>query len=145
MEFRLLGPLEVVDDDGRRLPLERKLSRALLAFLLLHANETVSSERLVDAPWGAEPPRTVTAALQNSVARLRKALGADVLLSRPGGYVLRVDPERFDLARFERLVEEARTAPPRERAELLRGALALWRGAPLEDLSFEEFAQGEIA
>src|SRR5439155_1645879 len=146
MEFRLLGPVEPVDDDGRKVPLDRKQVRALLAFLLLHANEIVSSDVLIDALWGSAPPRAVKASLQNSVARLRTALGDGVLLSPPGGgYMLRVDPERFDLARFERLVEEARTMPAREQAELLRAALALWRGAPLEDLAFEEFAQAEIA
>jgi DNA-binding SARP family transcriptional activator len=144
MEFRVLGPLEVVDD-GRPVRLERRLSRALLAFLLLHANELVSSDRLIDELWGAEAPRTATASLQNYVSRLRKALGADVLVSRPGGYLLRVDPERFDLARFDRLVAEAHASPATERAELLRSALALWRGPPLEDLVFEEFAQAEIA
>src|SRR5436190_20333377 len=145
MEFRLLGPVEPVDDDGRTIPLGRKQVRALLAFLLLHVNEIVSSDVLIDALW-PEPPPTAPAGLQNSVARLRKALGFDVVVSPPtGGYMLRVDPERFDLARFERLVEEARTMPVRERAELLRAALALWRGAPLEDLAFEEFAQAEIA
>src|SRR5205823_13948096 len=61
MEFRLLGPLEVVDDDGRTIPLERKQVRALLAFLLLHANEIVSSDVLIDALWGSAPPRAVKA------------------------------------------------------------------------------------
>jgi DNA-binding SARP family transcriptional activator len=144
VEFRVLGPLEVVDD-GRTIPLERKRARALLAFLLLHRNEAVSSETLIDELWGARAPRTATASLQNYVSRLRRSLGPEVLLSRPGGYLLRVDPERFDLARFERLVEEAGASPPRERAELLRAALSLWRGPPLEDLALEEFAQAEIA
>jgi class 3 adenylate cyclase len=78
------------------------------------------------------------------VSRLRKAIGADVLVSQPPGYVLRVDPERFDLARFERLAAEARGAEPRERAEKLRAALTLWRGPALEDLAFEPFARDEI-
>ncbi len=118
--------------------------RALLAFLLLHANEPVSSDRLIDEVWGPTPPKTAGASLQNYVSRLRKAIGAELLLSQPAGYVLRVDPERFDLARFERLTAEARGAKPRERAEKLRAALALWRGPALEDLAFEPFARDEV-
>lgn len=144
MEFRILGPLEVVDE-GRPLTVDRRLSRALLAYLLLHPNEPVSSDRLVDQLWGDEPPKTAVASLQNYVSRLRRTIGHDRLRLEPGGYVLRVDPERFDLARFDRLVAEAQTAPAKERAELLRAAISLWRGEPLEDLAFEEFAQAEIA
>ena len=118
--------------------------RALLAFLLLHANEPVSSDRLIDEVWGPTPPKTAGASLQNYVSRLRKAIGAELLVSEPAGYMLRVDPERFDLARFERLTAEARGAEPRERAEKLRAALALWRGPALEDLAFEPFARDEI-
>jgi DNA-binding SARP family transcriptional activator len=144
MEFRILGPLEAVDD-GRPIPIDRRLSRALLAYLLLHANEPVSGERLVDQLWGEQPPKTAVASLQNYVSRLRKAIGHECLRLEPGGYVLRVDPERFDLARFDRLVAEAQAAPAGERAQLLRAAISLWRGEPLEDLAFEEFAQAEIA
>ena len=118
--------------------------RALLAFLLLHANEPVSSDRLIDEVWGPTPAKTASASLQNYVSRLRKAIGPELLLSAPAGYVLRVDPERFDLARFERLTAEARGAKPRERAEKLRAALALWRGPALEDLAFEPFARDEV-
>ena len=118
--------------------------RALLAFLLLHANEAVSSDRLIDEVWGPTPAKTASASLQNYVSRLRKAIGAELLVSEHAGYVLRVDPERFDLARFERLTAEARGAEPRERADKLRAALALWRGPALEDLAFEPFARDEI-
>jgi class 3 adenylate cyclase len=118
--------------------------RALLAFLLLHANEPVSSDRLIDEVWGPTPPKTAGASLQNYVSRLRKAIGAELLLSQPAGYMLRVDPERFDLARFERLTAESRGAELRERAEKLRAALALWRGPALEDLAFEPFARDEV-
>jgi len=143
MEFRILGPLEVVED-GRPVPLDRRRMRALLAFLLLHANELVSADRLIDEGWGPEPPKTAGASLQNYVSRLRKAIGADAVVLQPPGYVLRVDPERFDLARFERLTTEARGAEPRERAEKLRAALALWRGPALDDLAFEPFARDEV-
>jgi DNA-binding SARP family transcriptional activator len=143
MEFRILGPLEVVED-GRPVALERRRLRALLAFMLLNANEPVSADRLVDEVWGPDPPKTAAASLQNYVSRLRKALGAELIVSQPAGYLLRVDPERFDLARFERLAAEARGTAPRERAEKLRAALALWRGPPLDDLAFEPFARDEV-
>jgi DNA-binding SARP family transcriptional activator len=142
MEFRILGPLEVVQDD-QPVRLDRQRLRALLAYLLLHANEPVSADTLIDQVWGPEAPKTASASLQNYISRLRKALGPEFLLSRPPGYLLRVDPERFDLARFERLAAEARGAEPRERAAKLRAALSLWRGRALEDLAFEPFAQEE--
>jgi DNA-binding SARP family transcriptional activator len=132
-----------VVEDGRVVPLDRQRLRALLGFLLLHANEVISSDRLIDEVWGPNPPKTAGASLQNYVSRLRKSIGAELLVSQAPGYMLRVDPERFDLARFERLTAEARGAEPRERAEKLRAALALWRGPALEDLAFEPFAQDE--
>jgi len=145
MEFRILGPLEVVEDD-RAVRLDRRRLRALLAYLLLHANRPVSADQLIEEVWGPEPPKTAAASLQNYISRLRKAIGSELIVSQAPGYVLRVDPERFDLARFERLVAEARrSAEPRERAEKLRVALSLWRGPALEDLTFESFAQTEIA
>ena len=104
----------------------------------------ISTDRLIDEVWGPTPPKTAGASLQNYVSRLRKAIGADLIVSQPAGYVLRVDPERFDLTRFERLTAEARGAEPRERAEKLRAALALWRGPALEDLAFEPFARDEV-
>src|SRR5215204_1726191 len=143
MEFRILGPLEVVDE-GRTVPLERKRLRALLGFFLLHPNELVTTDRLIDEVWGPNPPKTAAASLQNHVSRLRKAVGANAVVSQPTGHVFRVDPEQFDLARFERLVAEAHGTEPRERAEKLRAALSLWRGPPLEDLAFEPFAQDEV-
>src|SRR4051794_34247750 len=144
MEFRILGPLEVVDD-GRVVPLDRLRLRSLLGFLLLHANEPVSTDRLIDEVWGPEPAKTAPASLQNYISRLRKAIGPDLIVSQPPGYVLRVDPERFDLARFERLSAEGRGAPEAlERAAKLRAALALWRGPALDDLAFEPFARDEV-
>jgi DNA-binding SARP family transcriptional activator len=117
--------------------------RALLAFLLLHPNEPISSDRLIDQVWGPDPPKTAAASLQNYVSRLRKAIGPELIASRPPAYVLRVDPQHFDLARFERLVAEARGARLHERAEKLRTALALWRGRAFEDLAFEPFIRDE--
>jgi DNA-binding SARP family transcriptional activator len=143
VNFRLLGPLEVVDDGGT-IPLPRRKSRALLALLLLRANEVVSTDRLVDELWGERPPKTAIASLQNAVSRLRKTLGRDLIVSRPPGYELRMEPDQLDLARFQRLVAESRQADPAERSARLREALGLWRGEPLADLADEPFAQTEI-
>jgi DNA-binding SARP family transcriptional activator len=143
IEFRILGPLEVVGDDGP-IALGGQKQRALLGLLLVHAGEVVATDRLITDLWGEQPPRTATTSLQNFISQLRKLLGPGVLETKPPGYVLRVDPEGFDLARFERRVAEARGAVPAERAQRLRDALALWRGSPLADLAFETFAQGEI-
>jgi DNA-binding SARP family transcriptional activator len=143
MEFRLLGPLEVLEE-GRAVPLRRRLSRALLAYLLLHVDEPISPDRLVNELWGAEPPRTARASLQNQVSELRKTLGPERVSREPAGYVLRIDADDFDLARFQQLVSEARMVDDRRRAKKLRTALELWRGPPLADLSFEPFAQEAI-
>ena len=133
-----------VVEDGRTILLGRQRLRALLAYLLLHANEPISSDRLIDEVWGPDPAKTAAASLQNYVSRLRKAIGADLLLSQPPGYVLRVDPEHFDLVRFERLVAESQRAGPRERAEKLKAALGLWRGRALEDLAYEPGVRDEL-
>jgi DNA-binding SARP family transcriptional activator len=145
LEFRILGPLEVADDD-EVLQLSGQKQRALLALLLLDANRVVSTDRIVDALWGEQPPRTAATSLQNFVSQLRKLLGSEVVVTKPPGYQLRIAPQQLDLERFVRLVEESRTEEsPVERAVKLRRALALWRGQPLADLGFEAFAQQEIA
>ena len=144
MDFRILGPLEVWDGD-RRLDLVGSKRRAVLALLLLHANEVVSIDRLVDQVWGDKAPRNAAAALQTHVSRLRKELGAEAVATRAWGYVLRTEPGAIDLERFQRLVAEADNLPARERAGKLREALALWRGGPLEDLAFEPALSKDIA
>ena len=143
LEFRILGPLEVLDG-GEPVQLGGRNQRALLTLLLLRANEAVSTERLVDLLWGEHPPRTATTSLQNAVSQLRKLLGPGLLHTRANGYVLEVDGSQLDLARFEQLVREARTVEPPERAVLLRRALELWQGSPLADVELETFAQSEI-
>ncbi|MDQ2982560.1 MAG: AAA family ATPase [Actinomycetota bacterium] len=143
MDFCVLGPIEVREND-RVVPLRRQKQRALLALLVLHVGEVVSSDRLLDALWGEEPPRTAKGSLHNCVSQLRRALGPETLLTRAPGYVLDIDPERIDLVRFERLVTEALQIDDGGRAAKLRAALALWRGPPLADLSFEPFAQATI-
>jgi len=117
----------------------------VLADLLLHAGSVVSMDTLIDDLWGADPPPTADAVVQNAVSRLRHTLGKDVIETRAPGYLLRVDPGAIDARRFERLVHDARPLPPAERSAALRDALALWRGPAFADLAFETFLQGEIA
>jgi DNA-binding SARP family transcriptional activator len=149
MDFRILGPIEALDE-GREVALGGSRQRALLAVLLLHAGETLSSDRLIDALWGESPPAGAPKALQVQVSRLRKALGpADMLVTRDHGYRLELDPERLDASRFERGVAEGGSelagGRPERAASVLEEALSLWRGPPLADLAYERFAQREIA
>jgi DNA-binding SARP family transcriptional activator len=143
VDYRILGPLEVVDR-GRSVPLGGPKQRSVLALLLLRANEVVATETLIDRLWGDRPPATAAKVLQVQIWRLRKVLGSDALVTRPPGYLLQVDADAFDLARFESLVDEARGAAPGVAAAKLREALALWRGTPLADLASEEFATAEV-
>jgi DNA-binding SARP family transcriptional activator len=144
MDFRILGPLEVRDRGGQ-IELRRRKVQALLAVLVLHAGEPVSSDALIDALWGETPPRTARAALQNYIAQLRRALGPGLVASRAGGYALEAGREQIDLGRFERLAAEGRAAEGAIRVEKLGEALALWHGPPLGDLAFEPFAAHEAA
>ena len=104
----------------------------------------MASDRLIEDLWAGRPPATAAKVLQTYVSQLRKALGNDVIVTRPGGYELRVEPGGLDLHRFERLVTEARGAEPPAAAQSLREALALWRGPPLAEFAYESWAQGEI-
>jgi DNA-binding SARP family transcriptional activator len=141
-DFRILGTLEVIGVDGP-VALGGPRQRALLAALLLRVGRVVPTEQLVDELYGAEPPKTAIASLQNSVAALRKALGPDVLVTRSPGYVLTLLPEQIDARRFEQILADARAASAEERRALLVRALDLWRGPPLAEFAFEEWAQTE--
>jgi len=147
MEFRVLGPLELWDEGGE-VSLSGPKPRALLAVLLLHANEVVPSDRLIDELWGEDSPDGAAAALRVNVSRLRKALPPDVLTTRSPGYLVRVGPDQLDLHRFERLVDEGRSLLARglaaDAAERLNDALSLWRGPALADFAYESFAQAAI-
>ncbi|MGZ4316190.1 MAG: AfsR/SARP family transcriptional regulator, partial [Gaiellaceae bacterium] len=144
-DFRILGPLEIVDETGPLL-LGGLKQRAVLALLLIEAPKAVSTDRLIDALWAEQPPRTAATSLQNFISQLRKTLGADMLVTKPPGYALAIRPDQVDLTRFRHLVETARaTTDPVRRATMMREALDLWRGAPLADFEFEPFAQSEIA
>jgi DNA-binding SARP family transcriptional activator/tetratricopeptide (TPR) repeat protein len=143
VEVRLLGPLEI-GVSGRRVELRRPKQRALLALLALRPGEVVSVDRLIDELWGGTAPKAAVGSLQNLVSELRKALGPELLLTRPPGYVLEIDRMLVDAHRFERIVGETERAADR-RATMLREALGLWRGPALADLAFEPFATAEIA
>lgn len=144
MEFRLLGPLEVVEHD-RSLALGGVKQRSVLAVLLLHANELVPAERLIGELWGHSPPATAAKSVQVYVSRLRHELGPERISTRARGYVLHVEPAELDLARFEHLLAEAGRADPATAAQKLRAALSLWRGPALADLTYEPWAQPEVA
>ncbi len=143
LEFRILGPLEVSDETGH-VALGGPKQRGLLAILVLEAGRVVPTDRLIDLLWGEEAPKTATASLQNSVGRLRRALGADVLETRSPGYVLNAEPDQIDARRFESAIADARRLPPAERRQRLQTALALWRGPALAEFAFDDFAQAEI-
>jgi len=145
MRFRLLGPLEVVDDGDRSLALGGRKQRSVLAVLLLHANDVVATERLVDEVWGDSPPATVAKSIQVYISRMRKELGDGRLVTRPPGYALHVEPSELDLTCFQALVAQAADADPATAAASLREALALWRGPALADLAYEPFAQTHAA
>jgi DNA-binding SARP family transcriptional activator len=144
LEFRVLGPVEVVVD-GRPVALPAAKPRALLADLLLNRNRVVSVDRLVDDLWGEQPPETATKALQGYVSQLRKALGADRLLTKPPGYSLKVEDAELDLARFELLVREGRellgAGDSKAAAKRFDEALELWRGPPFVEFQAEPFAR----
>jgi DNA-binding SARP family transcriptional activator len=154
--FRVLGPLEVREHD-RPLALGGPKQRALLALLLLNANEVVSSDRLIDELWGAQAPATAAKSLQVYVSQLRKVLEPGrragepgrILVTRAPGYLLDLDPEQLDLERFKRLAEEGRDAlaagDPEGAAARLGTALALWRGQALADVAHARFDEGEIS
>jgi DNA-binding SARP family transcriptional activator/streptogramin lyase len=148
IEFRLLGPFEV-EWDQHVLKLTSRKERVLLALLALHRGQPMSSERLIDGLWGASPPATAAKSVQVYVSHLRRALPADVLVTRGGGYALDVPEKALDSGRFRGLLDEGRallsTGRFEEAADILRTGLSLWRGPPLADLAYEPFAQTEIA
>jgi DNA-binding SARP family transcriptional activator len=148
LDFRILGPLEVIADAGA-VRLGGPKQRATLAILLLNANRVVSVERLADELYSGATPITAVTQVQRQISELRKLLGADSTIeTRAPGYVIRLSAEQLDLNRFERRTEEAGQALRRgavERAAaLLREALAFWRGPPLADFAYEPFAQAAI-
>ncbi len=151
MYYRVLGPLEI-EDQGRPLRISGIKRRALLAILLMHPNEVVPRDLLIEELWGMRAPAGAAHTLEVQVSRLRKLLyagdGEQVIVTHPTGYKLLVGPEELDLLRFDRLVEEGRlasgTGENEQAAERFRDALSLWRGRPFEDVAYASFAQIEI-
>jgi DNA-binding SARP family transcriptional activator len=144
VDVRILGPLEVWDE-GEQIPLRGAKQRALLAILALHANEVVSTDRLVDQLWVDQQPDS--AALRVRVSQLRKALRqcGKSLVTQPPGYSLRLERSQLDLFRFEDLVGASTGVDPEIAAARLREALGVWRGQALADFAYETFAQPAIA
>jgi DNA-binding SARP family transcriptional activator len=158
VEFRILGPVDALDG-GQAVPLPAGKSLTLLRVLLLNRNRVVSAEALIDELWGDSPPDTATKALHGHISQLRKALGADRVITKPPGYSLRVDEGELDLDRFDRLVHEGRerlaAGDAKTASRDLERALALWRGpapglderrlAALEDRIESDLALGRHA
>ncbi|HEX6789335.1 MAG TPA: AfsR/SARP family transcriptional regulator, partial [Gaiellaceae bacterium] len=146
LRFRLLGPLEV-SRGSEQIHLGGERQRGLLALLLLHANELVTTEHLVEQLFGADASESSLRAVRVAVSRLRRLLDEETLVTRPGGYVVYADPSRLDVAEFEALVMEGRSAlrdgHPSSAAASFRSALALFRGQPLADLAVLDFVQPE--
>lgn len=151
MFFRLLGSLEVTDA-GRVVVVGGGKRRALLALMLLHRNEVVPADRLIDELWGEQPPATAAKGLQVCVWQLRKELPSSnggLLVTSGGGYVLRIGPQEVDISCFERALKEGERAlgagDPQRASDKLREALGFWRGPPLAEFTYASFAQSEIA
>ena len=153
VRFGILGPVEALVGE-RRVAVGGPRQVALLAFLLVHANQAVSVDQLIDGLWSNQNPAGAVKRVQVAVARLRKAVGSDdadgesPLRSTAGGYLLAVAPGLLDAEVFSARIGQGREAlasgDAAQAAEVLRGALSLWRGPPLAEVAYESFAQGEI-
>jgi predicted ATPase/DNA-binding SARP family transcriptional activator len=150
MHIGLLGELEVVDDEGRVVAVSGAKLRSLLAILALQVGRVVPAEHLIEALWGDNPPAEVRNGLQGLASKLRRALGsADRVVMRGDGYALELAPDDVDIGRFEQQVSEGRALAASgalvPASELLAEADAIWRGYPLADFAYDEFASGTIA
>ena len=143
MEFRILGPLEVLDR-GRQIPLGGAKPRSLLALLLLARGHAVSTERLIEEIWDGRRPDTAHKIVQLHVSSLRKALGEERISTVERGYLLHLEPGELDADRFEQLVQAASGAPPAAALKQLRAAFELVRGGPLDDLRLESWVGPEV-
>jgi DNA-binding SARP family transcriptional activator/predicted ATPase len=148
MLVRILGPFQL-EDGGRQITVGGIRQRAVLADLVLNANEVMSREQLLVELWGEDAPPSAANALQAAISRLRRVLPAGRLITAPPGYMLRLFPAELDVGQFEQLIFEGRDAlaggAAAEAVQLLDQAMMLWRGHPLTDFRYEPFAQAEIA
>ena len=146
--FAVLGPLQVTGPDGP-VAMTGKRERVVLSLLVASVDEAVSRERLAEALWGERPPPSSVQVIHNVVSGLRRVLGRDVIETRPGGYVLRVEPDAVDIRRFDRLLREGRRHAEAEdwqrAARALAEAAALWRGAPLDEIADRWNGLGDVA
>lgn len=144
VQFGILGPLEIIDR-GRIVELRGGMLKTLLAVLLVNRGQVLTVDQLIDDLWGTRPPRCARRSLHNLVSSVRATSVAAMLTTAGGGYVLRVRGDQLDAARFEELVCRAAGAPaPEQVCATLTTAFALWRGSPLVDVRYEDFAQAEI-
>jgi WD40 repeat protein/DNA-binding SARP family transcriptional activator len=155
MRFLVLGPLEVMGEDGEPSRISGSKERLVLAYLIARAGYVVSVDDLVDELWGERPPRTGEKTLGSYVSRLRGALDpghapgstSEVIASRGGGYVLEVDGHEIDAVRFERLAAESRrlidTARMADATAVLDEALGLWRGNAFQEFRYTSFGSSE--
>ena len=146
MRFQVLGPLEVTRERAS-IPLGGPKQRAVLAHLIVRANQVVPTDALIDQVWGEEPPESARNVLQTYISHLRSALGTEHIEGRTPGYILHLEPFELDAVRFESLVREARDANGQSdrAASLLKEALELWKGPAFADLGADESLVGEIA
>ena len=148
MQVRILGPFQL-EEGGRRITIGGLRQRAVLASLMLHANEVVPSEQLLVDLWGEDSPPSAANALQAAISRVRRALPPGRLITKAPGYSLRMFPEELDASQFEQLVSEGREAlsagAEAQASRTLSQALSLWQGPALADFRYEPFAQAEIA
>ncbi len=145
MQIGLLGSFEVRTDDGTFAGVPGARLRGLLTALALEPGHAVQKATLVDWVWGEHPPAGAANALQRLVSRLRNALPGGLVEGLTDGYRLRVEPDAVDAVRFERLLGQARDARPPQQLQLLREALALWRGPALQDVGLRESAAFDAA
>jgi DNA-binding SARP family transcriptional activator/tetratricopeptide (TPR) repeat protein len=149
MEFRLLGPLEV-RRDGVAVPVRPGKQRTVLAALLLAANRVVTLDELAEILWADRPPPSARVTVQNYVKRLRQALADEggLIGTRPGGYLIRIDPGNLDVTRFRALVDAARAAARDGSSAVVatqaEAALSLWRGEPLGDVDSAALSAREV-
>jgi DNA-binding SARP family transcriptional activator/ABC-type branched-subunit amino acid transport system substrate-binding protein len=147
VNFDLLGLLQLTEE-GEPVAVGRGKESALLAILLLHANEPVSTDRLTHDMWGERPPENAANNIHQYISRLRRVIGPDRLETTPGGYALHLQPGELDVERFEQLADDGRAALERGDApaaeQLLTTALDLWRGPALADFRYDEFAQEAV-
>jgi predicted ATPase/DNA-binding SARP family transcriptional activator len=149
MRIGLLGALEVFDDDGNEVTIAGAKPRALLAVLALHVGRVISVEHLIDALWGEDPPTAVRNGLQGLASKLRRALGSsNLVVMRSEGYVLDLPPEAVDVEQFEQRAADGRAlvaVGELERAvDVLAEADSLWRGDPLAEFAYDDFAAAAI-